>query len=378
MPSLKRLIAATSMAALVAAATPARSEQNISARTDLHLRSADAGYTNYRFRSGESLEHVKIHYVTLGNPHHGSDGNIDNAVLMLHGTAADGHSLTSEEYREFLYSPGKPLDIRRYYVIVPDDIGHGKSSKPSDGLHMRFPHYGYADIVDLQHRLVFQTLRIKHLHALIGMSMGGMNAWQWAEAYGSQVDGVMPVAASPVAITGRNLLWRRWLISSITSAPDWNNGDYTRTPSGLVTGFQMMKIMLDGVPHLQHVVSSPANASDYLNNTRLQAEATDADDLLYAASAFADYNPEPSLASIQTNVYALEFSDDEINAGEFPYLPDLVRRIRSGRLLIQQGGPDSYGHLTIAHPRLWAKQVAQFMTFVERKQNQPLTHTQAK
>src|ERR1700731_2678810 len=190
-------------------------------------KQADADYENYVFRSGERLDKVRIHYATLGEPHRGKDGQTDNAVLGLHWTGSDSRAGLTPLYMKSLYDPGQPLDARKYYLIFADNVGHGRSSKPSDGQRMHFPNYGYRDMVDLQHRLVTETLGIKRLHAIFGMSMGGMNAWQWAEAYPDAMDGVMAVVTLPTKVSGRNLIWRRMAIDYIQSDPEWKNGNYT-------------------------------------------------------------------------------------------------------------------------------------------------------
>jgi homoserine O-acetyltransferase len=217
-----------------------QTSSNRSRRTEEHSgipRQADAWFENYRFRDGEVLPRVRIHYATLGSPHRNAKGQIDNAILVIHWTGADGNALLSKHYMEALFAAGRPLDATRYFLILPDNVGHGKSSKPSDGLKAAFPKYGYADMVDLQHRLVTEKLGIEHLHAILGMSMGGMNAWQWAEAYPDAMDGVMPVVSMPIPISGRNMLWRRIVIDAIRSDPQWNGGNYTSPPQGWLNAF---------------------------------------------------------------------------------------------------------------------------------------------
>jgi len=172
------------------------------------VRHNDVVFENYRFRDGETLAEVRIHYATVGEPHRNKEGQVDNAVLVLHWTGSDSRVLLTPQYMHALFDPGRPLDSNRYYLIFADSVGHGRSSKPSDALRSRFPNYGYGDIVDLQHKLIVETLGIKRLHAILGMSMGGMNAWQWAEAYPDAVDGIMPVVSLPIRISGRNLIWR--------------------------------------------------------------------------------------------------------------------------------------------------------------------------
>jgi homoserine O-acetyltransferase len=179
---------------------------------------SEAMFENYRFRDGETLARVRIHYHTLGSPHHNASGDIYNAILILHWTGADGGALLSPAFRKALFAHDRPLDLERYYLIFPDNVGHGRSSKPSDGLKATFPKYGYGDMVDLQHKLVTETLGIKHLRAILGLSMGGMNAWQWAEVYPAMMDGIMPVVSLPFKVSGRNLLWRQIVIQDTHAA----------------------------------------------------------------------------------------------------------------------------------------------------------------
>jgi homoserine O-acetyltransferase len=330
-------------------------------------KQSDVWFDNYRFRDGELLPRLRLHYATLGSPRLNAKGEIINAVLVLHWTGADGTMLQGPHYMKALFAPGRPLDAEKYYVIFPDNVGHGKSSKPSDGLKMKFPKYGYRDIVDLQHRLVTETLGIKHLHAILGMSMGGMNAWQWAEAYPNEMDGVMPVVALPIPISGRNLLWRRVLIDLITSDPEWDAGNYTKAPRGWVHAYANARWMIDGVPHLQATVVDVAAADAFIEEAEKEASARDANDLIYSLrSSMNDYNPEPGLTSIKTMVYALNFDDDEFNPAELHILEQLMPRVPHGQYAIQPGSSSSFGHLTMAHPELWADHVATFMKELEQ------------
>jgi homoserine O-acetyltransferase len=335
--------------------SPFDQQENVAAKQ------ADAWFENYRFRNGETLARLRIHYATLGSTHRDARGDIDNAVLVLHWTGADSRVLLTPTYMQALFDAGRPLDAHRYYLIFPDNVGHGQSSKPSDGLKAGFPNYGYGDIVDLQHRLVTETLGIKHLHAILGLSMGGMNVWQWAEAYPDAVDGVMPVVSLPIKVSGRNMLWRRMVIDDIRSDPEWNGGNYSKQPGSLVRGYQLGLMMIDGVPHLQALLPDAAAADHFIDDARKQAESVDANNLLYSLKSSADYDPEPGLASIKTKVYALNFSDDEFNPEELHVLERLMPQVRHGRFVVQPGSATSYGHLTMAHPDLWAKHVAEFM-----------------
>ena len=324
-------------------------------------KQADAYYDDYRFRDGESLPRLRLHYATLGSPHRNEHGDIDNAVLVLHWTASAGSALLTPEYVKALFEPGQPLDARRYYLIFPDNLGHGNSSKPSDGMKASFPHYGYGDLVDLQHKLVTATLGVKHLHAILGMSMGGMNAWQWAEAYPDSMDGVMPVVSLPVKVSGRNLLWRRMVIADIRNDPDWQGGNYARQPRGLVQGYQLLRMMIDGVPHLQAIVLDAKSADGFMASAAQQVASADANDQLYSLESSLDYDPEPGLSRIKTKLLALNFSDDEFNPDMLQLLEHLMPRVRDGHYVVQKGTPESFGHLTMAHPALWADHVRDFM-----------------
>jgi homoserine O-acetyltransferase/O-succinyltransferase len=335
-------------------------------RSNVDANAADAWYSHYRFSDGETLGRLRLHYMTLGTPHRGADNEIDNAVLVLHWTGADSKALLSAEYMRSLYGPGKPLDSSRYFLIFPDDIGHGKSSKPSDGLRAKFPHYGYRDIVGLQHRLITETLGIKHLHAILGMSMGGMNAWQWAEMYPDEVDGVMPVVSLPVKVSGRNLLWRRMVIDGIRSDPQWNKGNYTQPPTGWVSGYRLLRMMIDGVPHLQNVVPDRSAAEQFLMQADSQAKLADANDVMYSLDSSLDYDPEAGLDTIKAKVYALNFSDDEFNPDVLQTLERLMPRVKNGTYVIQAGTTSSFGHLTMAHPSLWADHVGMFMNMLHK------------
>jgi len=325
----------------------------LAAAPDVVAKQADVDYDNYRFRDGETLARLRLHYATLGSPHRNPHGDIDNTVLVLHWTGSGGSALSTPEYLKALFDPGRPLDARRYYLIFPDNLGHGNSSKPSDGMRTNFPHYGYDDLVDLQHKLVTETLGVKHLHAILGMSMGGMHAWQWAEAYPDAMDGVMPVVSLPVKVSGRNLLWRRMAIADIRNDPDWQGGNYTKEPRGFVQGYQLLRMMIDGVPHLQAIISDGKAADAFMASAAQQIASADANDLLYSLESSRDYDPESGLSKIKTKLLALNFSDDEFNPDMLQILQLLMPRVPDGHYVVQKDTPESVGHLTMAHPSLW-------------------------
>jgi len=325
---------------------------------------ADAWFDSYKFGDGETLARVRIHYSTLGKPHRNSKGEIDNAILVLHWTGADSRALMSPAYTKALFDAGRPLDAHRYYLIFPDSVGHGQSSKPSDGLKAKFPNYDYNDIVDLQHKVVTETLGIKHLHAILGMSMGGMNAWQWAEAYPDMMDGVMPVVSLPISVSGRNLLWRRMVIDAIRSDPEWKNGNYTETPRSWIVGYNILRMMIDSASALQYEVPNGSAADKFLSANRFTAEHVDANDILYSLKSSFSYDPEPGLSKIKTKLFALNFSDDEFNPDRLQILQTVVPKLDHGRYVVQPGTPSSPGHFTMTRPDLWAQHVGEFMSWL--------------
>jgi homoserine O-acetyltransferase len=325
----------------------------------------DVAYDNYTLRDGEKLDHLRLHYATLGSPHRDAKGAIDNAVLVLHWTGNSGASMLSPEYVGSLFAKGSPLDATHYYLIFPDNLGHGKSSKPSDGLKARFPHYGYNDLVTLQHRLVTETLGIPRLHAILGVSMGGMNAWQWAEMYPDDVEAIMPVVSLPAKVSGRNLLWRRLAIDDIRKDPSWQGGNYSSPPLGYAQATLLLRMMIDGVPHLQAAIPDTAAAEAFIRAANRSFEGGDANDILYSLESSADYDPLPDLEHIKARVYALNFTDDEFNPDTLQILQTAMPRIKDGRYVVQQGSPQSYGHLTMVHPALWAEHVREFVDWSE-------------
>jgi homoserine O-acetyltransferase len=326
---------------------------------------AHAWFAHYHFRNGQTLDRVRIHYSTLGEAHRDAQGEIDNAVLVLHWTGADSSALQSPAFMQALFGPGCPLSAERFYLIFADSVGHGRSSKPSDGLKARFPHYRYGDIVDLQHRLVTEVLGIKRLRAILGLSMGAMNAWQWAHAYPHAMDAILPVAALPVNISGRNILWRRMAIAAIRSDPEWQDGNYSRPPRGLIQAHGLLRMMIDGVPHLQALIADGAGADQFIAEVAAQAHSIDANDILYSLESSADYAPQPHLSAIKAKVFALNFDDDEFNPDRLGILQSRMSEVAHGRFVVQPGTASSLGHLTMAQPQLWTAPVAQFVRWLD-------------
>jgi homoserine O-acetyltransferase/O-succinyltransferase len=360
-PKTSALLIALAICTVLSSGAFAQSAEPFGNQENPLAEQHDASFENYRFRDGETLAKLRIHYATLGQPHRNEAGEVDNAVLVLHWTGSDSRVLLTQPFMESLFSPGRPLDAKRYFLIFADSVGHGRSSKPSDGLRMAFPKYGYGDIVDLQHRLVTETLKIKRLRAILGISMGGMNAWQWAEAYPGAVDGIMPVVSFPTKVSGRNLIWRRLAIGYIRNDPDWQDGNYQKPFRGWIQSYQLLRMMIDGVPHLQAIAPDGAAADRFIAETAKQSSVADANDLLYSLQASADYDPEVALGTIRTRVFALNFGDDEFNPDQLQILEHLITRVPHGTYKVQPGSEKSFGHLTMAHPELWAEHVATFM-----------------
>jgi homoserine O-acetyltransferase/O-succinyltransferase len=331
---------------------------------NVEQRQSDALFASYKFRDGEILPTLRVHYVTLGHPHKNKRGAVDNAVLVLHWTNANGNALLTPEFQRALFTPESPIDATRFYVIIPDDVGHGGSSKPSDGLRATFPHYGYADMVDIQHKLVAESLGIAHLHAIVGMSMGCMNAWQWAEAYPDAMDGIMPIACFPAPISGRNLLWRRMLIDGIESDPLWENGSYQKQPPSGAAGLVLARMMIDGVPALQQEVRFPEAADGFIRGIKARAGSADTNDLLYAFESSRDFNAEPGLSLIKSKVFALNFADDEFYRDSLQILEADVQQVRRGKLSVRPITAGSAGHFSMSHPDLWRDYVATFMSWI--------------
>jgi len=325
---------------------------------------ADATFANYRFRDGETLPRLRLHYATLGQPHRNAQGAIDNAVLLLHWTSASSEALLTPEYRTALFAPGAPFDASRYFVILPDAVGHGRSSKPSDGLKAAFPHYGYGDMVDLQHMLVTETLGITHLRAIVGMSMGCMNAWQWAETYPDAMDGILPVACFPSSISGRNLIWRRMVVDSIRSDPSWAGGNYKQQQPSVSYGSEMLRLMIDGVPHLQAAAGTRESADAFIRDVKEQAAGLDANDLIYSLESSGDFDAEPGLSRVKTKVLAVNFADDEFYRDSLQTLQRDIRAVHDGRFVVRAVSDGSLGHMSMAQPALWADQARDFVAWL--------------
>jgi len=252
---------------------------------------------NFHFRSGEVLPELHLHYATLGTPVRDAQGVVENAVIILHGTTGSGANYMSASFQT-LYLSGQPLDVSRWYVILPDSIGHGRSSKPSDGLHARFPHYDYYDMVEAQYRLVSEGLGVNHLRLVMGISMGGMHTWLWGELHPDFMDALLPMVSMPVEIAGRNRMWRCTAMDAIRNDPDWNNGEYKKQPAGVITAARILTIAASGPLDLQTRASTREAADQLLSEISAGWARSDANDLLYQLDCSRTYDPEPGLEKI--------------------------------------------------------------------------------
>jgi homoserine O-acetyltransferase len=309
---------------------------------------------NFRFTSGETLPELRLHYRTLGSPQKDAQGVVRNAVLVLHGTGGSGGQFTGANFAGELFGPGQPLDASRFYVILPDDIGHGRSSKPSDGLRAKFPRYGYGDMVEAEYRLVTEGLGVTHLRLVMGTSMGGMHTWMWGSRYPDFMDALMPLASLPTQISGRNRAWRRVAIDAVRNDPEWKNGDYTTQPHSLRTVAQMLWLVGSNPILRQKAAPTLADADRVLDQYVANYLRTgDANDILYALEASRDYDPGPGLEKIVAPLLAINSADDIINPPELQILEREITRVRRGRAIVLPLSDRTSGHGTHTQAALW-------------------------
>ncbi len=318
---------------------------------------------DFHFASGETLPELKLHYDTFGAPHRDAAGHVDNAVLIMHGTGGAGHSLIRPEFTGELIGPGQLLDAARYFLIFPDDIGHGQSSKPSDGLHARFPHYGYADMVEAEHRLVTEGLHVDHLRLVMGTSMGCMHAFMWGENWPGMMDALMPLACNTVQIAGRNRLFRAMIIDAITSDPDWKAGDYQTEPIRALRTAEDISIIAGSAPQKMQQALPTRDAADAYVTRALAAyiPRADANDTLYQTDSSRDYDPSARLGDITAYVMWVNSADDFINPPELGLAEQAVKQIKRGRFVLLPIGPNTHGHGTHTYAVAWKQYLAELL-----------------
>ncbi|HEY2276134.1 MAG TPA: alpha/beta fold hydrolase [Steroidobacteraceae bacterium] len=353
-----RLAAALVAGLLAAAAAPAAAYP--ASESDYVIR-------DFRFASGESLPELRIHYRTFGAPRTDSHGVVRNAVLIMHGTGGSGAQFSSPTFAAELFGPGQPLDATRYYLVLPDDIGHGKSSRPSDGLHAHFPHYGYNDMVQAEYLLLTQGLKVNHARLVMGTSMGGMHTWLWGEQHPEYMDALMPLASLPTQISGRNRVWRRAVIDAIRNDPAWKEGEYKSEPPSLRTDIEMLWLMGSN-PTLRQAEAPTLAQADQVIDAYVEENLRthDANDVLYALEASRDYDPGPGLEKIQAPLLAVNSADDLINPPELGILEREIKRVPLGRAIVIPFSDRTRGHGSHTVAALWKADLAELLKSPER------------
>ena len=323
---------------------------------------------DFKFASGESLPELRLHYTTLGKPARDASGRTTNAVLVLHGTGGSGRGFLSETFAGGLFAKGKPLDAERYFIVLPDGIGHGKSSKPSDGLRARFPRYGYVDMVTAHHRLLTEGLSVNHLRLVMGTSMGGMHTWLWGERYPEFMDALMPLASLPAQIAGRNRMMRRMVIDPIRNDPEWKNGDYEKQPKAGLTTAMYTLLFMTSSPLQMHKRAPTRDAADkqFEENIASRLKNADANDMLYHYDASRDYDPGPDLEKIQAPLVAVNSADDQVNPPELGVLEREIRRVKQGRAVVIPISDKTRGHGTHSLPELWQDELLRLLKESQR------------
>jgi homoserine O-acetyltransferase/O-succinyltransferase len=317
---------------------------------------------NFQFASGESLPVLRLHYRTLGQPRRDDRGVVRNAVLILHGTAGSGGHLMVAEFAGELFGPGQPLDAREYFIVLPDAIGHGRSSRPSDGLHARFPRFGYRDMLVAQYRLLTEGLQVDHLRLVMGTSMGGMHTWLWGEDHPDFMDALLPLAAMPTQICARNRVWRRIISDAIRNDPQWCGGEYRRQPPSLRTAAQLIFLM--GANPLLRLQQMPTlSDSDAVLDAAVDESMrlNDANDTLFQFEASRDYDPGPRLERIRAPLLALSWADDLINPPELGIMEHEIRRVAQGQSILVPFTAQSHGHESPMMAGTWKHHLLQLL-----------------
>jgi homoserine O-acetyltransferase/O-succinyltransferase len=351
---MRKLFLAFSVAATLASVVGAEA-QNFPAPREGVWTARD-----FRFHTGEVMPELRLHYRTVGE-------RSGEPILILHGTSGSGASLLSPAFADELFSPGQPLDANKYFIILPDAIGHGKSAKPSDGLRAKFPRYNYDDMVLAQYRLVTEGLGLRHLRMVLGFSMGGMNAWIWGAKYPDFMDTLVPMASQPVEVSSRNWMMRRLIIDSIRNDPEWNNGNYTTQPRSARFASVFYSLATNGGTLALQKMAPTRESADKVLDTRLAAPfPLDANDVLYMWDASRDYNPAPGLERIQAAVLAVNSADDERNPPETGIMERELKRVKNARLFLIPGSQETLGHSTTMLAKLWKQPVQELLQTAPR------------
>lgn len=315
----------------------------------------------FAFANGQTLDELRLHYMTLGTPATDSAGRTTNAVLLLHNTTGSGKAWLQDSLAGALFGQGQPLDLSRYFVIIPDMVGFGGSSKPSNGMRARFPNYRYVDMVTSTHRLLTEGLGLDRLHLVLGLSMGGMLTWMWGEMYPEFMDALVPVATQPGPMSGRNWIQRRVTIEAIRNDPGWNGGDYETPPTHWVRTAPYSALMTQSVVRIQETAPTRAEGDAYYQTLVDRARKADANDRLYQVEASMDYDPSADLEKIRARLLAINFADDELNPPELGVVEPALARIPGAKHALVPAG-ETYGHYSTLHARLWAPYLGEFLS----------------
>jgi len=358
---------------IMALAAPTRAQQNApSSGHSFPTQEGDYDIHDFHFRSGETLPDLRMHYTTLGKPVRDANGRTTNAVLILHGTTGTGHQFLVPQFAGMLFGTGQLLDISRYYIILPDGIGHGKSTKPSDGMHAHFPQYDYADMVSAEHGLV-HGIGIDHLRLVIGTSMGCMHSWMWGEAYPDEMDALMPLACLPAPIAGRNRIWRKLLMDGIRADPAWNGGEYTAEPiEGMRAAMDIFLIATSAPIAMQKNFPTRTAADEYAGSfmsgrlRAIQSGAIDANDMWYAFNASRDYDPSPDLGKIKAPVMFINSADDFINPPELGIAEREIQRVKRGKFVLIPASEQTHGHGTHTWAVFWQQYLKELLEESQR------------
>jgi homoserine O-acetyltransferase len=318
---------------------------------------------DFHFKSGEILPEVRMHYYTFGKLAKNASGKTSNAVLVLHGTGGSGRQFLRPEFSGALFGPGQLLDVNRYFVILPDNIGHGKSSKPSDGMHAHFPQYDYDDMMKAQHELLEKGLGVNHLRLIMGTSMGCMHSWVWGETYPEFMDALMPLACLPVQIGGRNRIWRKMVIDGIRQDPEWKNGDYATEPRAALQIAADFLLIAGSAPRvMQKKYGTRDEADQYLDDfEKRETSSLDANDLLYAVNASRNYDPSPNLDKITAPVMFINSADDFINPPELGIAEREIKKVRRGRFVLLPISDQTHGHGTHTDAAVWQRYLKELL-----------------
>jgi len=327
------------------------------------IREQDIVLKDFRFRDGEGLPVLRMHVTTLGTPHRNGAGQIDNAVMVLHGTGGTGKQFLQPQFADELYGPGQPLDIGRYYVVLPDNIGHGGSSKPSDGMRMHFPKYDYDDMIEAQHRMLTEGLGITHLRLIMGTSMGCMHSFVWGETYPAFASALMPLACEPIEIAGLNRMWRQLAITGMEADPAWHGGNYVTEPMTGLRAAENLLFVAGSAPLLyQRQYPTRITASAYAEQRVENAlKALDANDLIYQLDSSRNYNPWPRLERIRVPLMWINSADDFINPRNLPVSAEALNRMPTARFRLIPETAETHGHGTHTWAKFWKQDLSELL-----------------